>query len=735
MKTILMAMILAGAVNVFCVSGSVWAGVNPQSKQERDTGGNAESRKRATDTIRYQLGASFNNSQVIARKAKITLVKNEGIDGLRIDTEAQNDPYGIRTFPKSTNEDLEHYSGITLPVKNGPWDLSTYKTIAVDITNLDDYGNIARIRIDSECNGKKKMVSRSIWLGRKESRTLLVSLNEINDSQDRIFIPNVKKVPSWAKQTGIDISQVSNFLISLDNPQFSHSVIVSNLRVEGQRVNDTPEKILPFIDEFGQYVHKDWPGKVHSDNELKTNAVKEKNDLADHPRTTEWDNYGGWANGPKLQATGFFRVEKYNDKWWLVTPVGTLFFSQGTQTIDTWQSTAVSDDKDKHRSKWFAPFPTNKFIFYIKSLPGTTWYDYGSSNLYRKYGENHREIFFDITHERLASWGINSIGNCSNLKLCGQNKTPFFIKAVPAPNCPVLEGDKFYDVFDPDFQEKLKKGIRHWTEKYAANPWCVGFFVDNELRWGMNEDKLPLEVIKSPDSATKKVFISDLQKKYETIDRLNKNWGRSYRSWDDMLKSTAQPDVSKAHEDLKAFYVKIAEAYFSMVRDELKKAAPNHLYFGPRFSNTGSNETVVRVAARYCDVLSINCYTPTVYNYFHDKHLSDLSGPIIISEFHFGAADRGLFNVGVGPEAVDQNERAEMYKKFVLELLADPRMVGTHYFQYRDQPLTGDVHHESGQIGFIDVADTPYPEIIRASREIAGKMYQYRIAAKGALPK
>ena len=56
-----------------------------------------------------------------------------------------------------------------------------------------------------------------------------------------------------------------------------------------------------------------------------------------------------------------------------------------------------------------------------------------------------------------------------------------------------------------------------------------------------------------------------------------------------------------------------------------------------------------------------------------------------------------------------------------------PLLVGTHWFQWQDEPTTGRVlDEENYQIGFIDVADTPYPEMIGASRQVAAKMYQLR---------
>ena len=55
-----------------------------------------------------------------------------------------------------------------------------------------------------------------------------------------------------------------------------------------------------------------------------------------------------------------------------------------------------------------------------------------------------------------------------------------------------------------------------------------------------------------------------------------------------------------------------------------------------------------------------------------------------------------------------------------------PRIVGTHWFQFGDEAVTGRGDGENYQIGFVDVCDTPYAETIAASREIGAELYQAR---------
>jgi len=82
-------------------------------------------------------------------------------------------------------------------------------------------------------------------------------------------------------------------------------------------------------------------------------------------------------------------------------------------------------------------------------------------------------------------------------------------------------------------------------------------------------------------------------------------------------------------------------------------------------------------------------------------------------------------------QAKDQNERAEKYESYVRGVLRNPQFVGCHWFKYMDEPTSGRaLDGENYQIGFVDIADTPYPETIDAVRKVGYDMYKYRLAAK-----
>ena len=117
----------------------------------------------------------------------------------------------------------------------------------------------------------------------------------------------------------------------------------------------------------------------------------------------------------------------------------------------------------------------------------------------------------------------------------------------------------------------------------------------------------------------------------------------------------------------------------------------------------------------YFDVFSINHYG---YEAPVDEIQSiyDQTGlPVIIGEFHFGTPGRGLAP-GTGSDK-NMEERAVAYRYYVENAAAHPALDRTHWFQWIDQPSTGRFDGENYNIGFVDVTDRPYPEMINARKE------------------
>jgi hypothetical protein len=538
----------------------------------------------------------------------------------------------------------------------------------------------------------------------------------------------------------LDEKNIVAFQIFLAQPGRARDLDVLSVRLLPK-----PE-LIGIVDRFGQYSKADWPGKIHDEADLRRAADAEKAWLAAHPPPADRDEYGGWKSGPTLKATGFFRTAllangkerpapKPGDplspgsRWWLVTPTGHLFWSAGVTCV---------------RPYFEAPLQNKEsmYTYLPDDMRKRGQADFFFLNLRRRFpGEDWQRRWADETATRMKSWGFNTVANWSD-PAAFRAKVPYVVAVGSGGGLPDIAakqvneapGPRHYlpDYFDDRFPQAARTAIARATAEYRKDPWCLGYFVDNELAWDTwaqmgtgGEYVVAREALSAPATlAARRAFVALLRKKYATPAEWGKAWGITVAGWDAPLSLKASDLNAAARQDCSAFSTVLAERYFSVVRAALKAEAPDQLYLGCRFAIRPRE--MVEAAARYCDVVSFNIYADTVEPAtwgFTER----LGKPAVIGEFHFGATDRGLFHPGLRPRK-NQKERAASYEAYVRSVRALPAFVGCHWFQWADEPLTGRFDGENYNIGFVTVADTVYPEMRDAARRVNAALY------KGTVP-
>lgn len=423
-------------------------------------------------------------------------------------------------------------------------------------------------------------------------------------------------------------------------PRADTRIEVSNVRPFGSSQLPDGPGFFPFIDRYGQYKHKDWPGKVHADADLAAARQREDVDLAAHPGAPDRDRFGGWATGPQLKATGHFRVEKFEGQWWFVDPDGRLFWASGLDMVGFTQSSTRIQGRERFYED---PAPMGNFL---------------TRNLQMKYGASWAEAAGDRLLQRIPSWGMNTLGGGADRTLTAKQKVPYTALLNSGGRGAGL------DPHSPAWAEALRRSLTAAAERIKDDPWCIGFFVDNEIHV-------------SYDAA----------------------W------W---------------------------ESYYRQVSAVAKELLPNKLYLGSRLDYhdwpevTPDRFEIVRIAAKYCDVISFNFYKFTLDDFALP---AGVDRPAIIGEFHFGALDRGQFHTGLR-SVVDQNHRAEAYRNYVTSAARNPAIAGALWFQCYDESTTGRFDGENYQIGFLDICDTPYAETVAAARSVGYTLYALRRATK-----
>jgi len=649
---------------------------------------------------------------------------------------------GIFKIASKQANSIEFYSDGSSPIstivfhnQKNNWHLSKYEFLAADITNNGKDDILVEIR-----------PQENPWLGSGQiiaaGTTRTIKTPVIRDILPEYYTKKMFAMNAFSGgiiQMGakIEPDSIKQFSIVWLNAPKQSTIYISNIRGEGSvkipTESEFDKNYFPLVDDFFQLNKKDWPGKMHSLEELKKSSADEQNDLNAHVSLDDWDKFGGWLKGPRLKATGHFRTEKVDGKWWLVDPEGNLFWSHGIGTITLNQSTPVTD-----REHYFTQLPdSNKFrSFYSTRTNSPKGYYKGRSarsfngyawNMQKKYGDNWQSKFRDLAHKRLRSWGMNTIGGWSDPDVFNLRKTPY--TETLSSNSRRIEGSegqwyKFPDPFDNSLVKAIIDGVEKIKES-ANDPYCIGYFVDNEMNWGDNQ-YIAKAVIQSPsDQPAKQALMNYLKKKYKTISALNSTWKTNISSWNDILENRAIP--TKIDEDLMAFSEVVANQYFSTIQQTLQQVAPAKLYLGCRFdfhyypNEDTTGAWIVQIAGKYCDVVSFNRYRYAA----SDLIAGNVDKPIIIGEWHMGATDRGMLHFSLR-YADDQKNRAEMYEYYIESCLKNPYIVGAHWFQYVDEPTLGRFDGENYNTGFLDVCDNPYPEMIEASRKAGNYIYKVR---------
>jgi hypothetical protein len=322
--------------------------------------------------------------------------------------------------------------------------------------------------------------------------------------------------------------------------------------------------------------------------------------------------------------TGYFHTQQIDGRWWLVTPDGHAFFSKGVDN--------VSVDPEAKSSP---------------PAPGD------------------REAWATAASRQLREWNFNTAGAWSAPQL-------YSTGIVYTPILGTTRGAQV-DYFSEEFRAAAERSAATKCTPHATDPWLLGYFTDNELKWG----NLLETYLKLPESS---------------------------------------PGHRKAVEyanNPTEFAALVAEEYTRVASEAIRRHDPNHLILGCRFAGY-PGDGVVRAAGQHYDVISFHSYRPTP----PVDRLGDvarLSGkPVMVTEFSFKAMDSGLPNTkGAAKPVPTQQDRADGFAGYVRMLAALPYCVGFHWFEYRDEPAEGRFDGENSNYGVVHIDLKPW-EVLTA---------------------
>lgn len=444
----------------------------------------------------------------------------------------------------------------------------------------------------------------------------------------------------------------------------------------------------PAVDEFGQSNLVDYPEKIKSSEQLEKEWRAEEKETMD-TTAYNYSKFGGYKQ-KCVKGTGFFRTEKIKDRWWFIDPEGYLFLSVGVDCVNPGGGGNVRD-LDHRKGMYKELPPADLMAKYGQEIHGVANPSFGLWNQYRRFGDQFPEKSKELVFKRMDKWGLNTIANWSSSDIMAMNRKAFFVPLRGIGIEHDLMG--LCDVYAPDFISMVNDNLKAFVEPYKNNPWLIGYFIGNEPAWLNQEVRLCNLILNGKDRAIKVALQKFLREKGDTP------------------------------ENRKDFIFSTFKTFLIDTNKILKHYDPNHLNLGIRFGNIADlDPKILKICSEAFDVLSFNSYS--LYpDYEMMTHAMDITHlPMIIGEYHFGTVDRGLAQSLW--QVPSEKERGVAYRYYTEKAYSHPGLIGTAYFQWCDQDLTGRFDGENYNCGLIDVTDRPYKEQVKAMMETAKQLYK-----------
>ena len=546
-----------------------------------------------------------------------------------------------------------------------PADWSPYSFLAMELRlsspqrfdlRVHDAGGVRSVRLAPVPGAWVRAVVPLAFL--REPPRQGMDLASVHNKQRPMIFINLSGTPG-------PLTAVREVGFVMASPIGAPSLEIRSVRLSKEDPGDELLDHKPLVDEFGQWIPDDWPGKAKTLDQLKAAWAAEEKALAG--AESPYCRYGGFPR-TKARATGFFRVEKIDGRWWIVDPDGHLFWSTGADSTN-----ASAATRTQGREELFAALPPPEIPRVRDGASFYTW------NLVRRFGPDWGAKWIDLTLRRMTAWGMNTVGNWSDTRLGDAHRMPY---VVTSRGWGIETGPMGVpDVYSPDYPRTVDQAAARQCDARKDDPYLLGYFVGNEPPWPGREAVAADAILAGPATATQ----------------------RELKAW---LAAGDTP------ERRGAFLLEAYRKFVEIVSAAIRKHDPNHLNLGLRFGSTTPPGIVA--ASKVFDVYSLNNYAYSVNLKEIEKVRQAIDKPVIIGEFHFGTPGRGM-TPGLRQTA-NQEERGVAYRYYVENAAGDPSIVGAHWFEWVDEPSTGRFDGENYNIGFLDVTDRPYREMVEAAQ-------------------
>ena len=395
------------------------------------------------------------------------------------------------------------------------------------------------------------------------------------------------------------------------------------------------------------------------------------------PLPSAYTRFGG-LKMDRQEPTGFFRVKKIGERWWMIDPEGGRFIFAGLCSV-------------KPQTKLTAQEPFQKRFASIQAWARDTL------DLLRIHRFTGIGGFSDHEAIRKAPSPMPYTVTLSLMSTFGKK-----LHLTHAESGHTGYAERCLPVFHPDFEQHCLDQCRERLAQMRDDPWLIGIFSDNEL---------PIE----KDMLDRMLGLDDSKPAFAYMRQA----ARSFIA-----------DKSVVTDEMRrAFMEHVFDTYFRITTQAIRAVVPHHLCLGSRFHGPATNARGAwKAAGRWCDAVSMNYYGHWSPQCDHLQQWHEWSGkPCLISEFYVKGADTGMINSsGAGWLVKTQGGRGLFYQHFTMALLESKTCVGWHWFKYMDNDPADtqtDASNKDSNKGILNVRYEPYAPLLHAMRELNARIH------------
>lgn len=431
-------------------------------------------------------------------------------------------------------------------------------------------------------------------------------------------------------------------------------------------------------------------------------------------------------------ATGFIGVEEIDGVWWFTSPGDEPFLSLGVNHLEP--------------HLWMGPYNLEHTIRQY----GPDFV--GPDGRFNPDGEAAKK-WINRQVQASKNLGFNTFAKHTHPSIPSRlyREQIYYVASfntAPLSSWQAAKGEAAMpDVFSQDFERYLGNKVRTICSEHRESRNLLGYLyvdipqLETNQGPGSKENDAMIHpwvnaIVRSGEHTPGKVaWIAHLQSAFSSAAEAARAWGipvsRSYGiSWDYLarLDTWFNPvDRLRAREIAAAFMRKIAERWYKLHHDEIRKADPDHLILGDKTLVGMFRDWLLPILAEYVDVVLIQSYNP----FEQDRDILDwihreTGKPLLNGDGSFGYVNphQQKFKVkGAHTNSRNVADVAQKYRHYLEATVARPYMLGWHhcgYLEQWDSAERGDVN--SNENGFLDPFENEYQvwtDVIRAANRRA----------------